>query len=69
MNYAIIENKTVTNIIVADKKFIDQWYPGAVFLEEGQFVSIGMTYEGGIFSWPEEEEEGESVPEDEILKE
>jgi hypothetical protein len=53
VNYAIIENKTVTNIIVADQKFVDQWYPGAVLLEEGQFVSIGMTYEDDTFFWPD----------------
>jgi hypothetical protein len=64
MNYAIIENKTVTNIIVADQKFVDQWYPSAVALEEGQFVSIGMKYEGGIFSWPEIIVDNENIEEE-----
>lgn len=48
MNYAIIENNIVTNVIVADAAFAASI--GAV---PAQNAGIGWTYAGGVFTAPE----------------
>lgn len=45
MKYAILEGSKVVNVIVADQEFVGRWYPGAVPVDDGQFVDIGMVYD------------------------
>jgi hypothetical protein len=50
MRYAFIEDKIVTNIIVAEQDFIDAHYPDAV--ECGDDVNIGHIYDKKKFTAP-----------------
>lgn len=50
MNFAIIENKIVVNVIFATPEFIAEHYPNAVELDE--FAGIGWTYDKGKFVAP-----------------
>lgn len=59
MKYAIIRGGLVDNIIIADQEFANAYYPGAVAMDAGQFVAIGMTWNGQEFAWPEPEPEPE----------
>lgn len=52
-NYLIIENNKITNVIVADKDFIDIHYPNAVLLPEGETAGIGWTLENGTYKAPD----------------
>lgn len=47
MNWAILENNIVKNIIVADETFVAAHYPDAVLVTE--FCGIGWTYDGKKF--------------------
>ncbi|MFT4347576.1 hypothetical protein [Bartonella ancashensis] len=49
MNYAIVENGVVTNIIVALENYIHPFEGKAIATEE---VGIGWTYEKGVFIPP-----------------
>ena len=51
MRYAIIENKKVVNVIVADQDFIDENCPDAIECDDG--VNIGHIYEKNKFVAPE----------------
>jgi hypothetical protein len=51
MRYAIIENKEVVNVIVADQEFIDAHYPDAIECDD--FVSVGWRYDKKKFIAPE----------------
>lgn len=51
MNYAIIENDKVVNIIVADADFIAEHYPDAIEIDE--IAGIGWSYIDGTFIAPE----------------
>lgn len=48
MNWAIVENNIITNIIIAKKSFIDEFYPNAINVDEVQ-CSIGWEYKNNIF--------------------
>jgi len=50
MNYAIIENGIVKNIIVATPEFVAEHYPDAVELNE--MAGIGWAYVDGEFIAP-----------------
>lgn len=47
MNWAILKNNKVTNIIVADKDFVTANYPNAVLVTDS--CGIGWTYNGTQF--------------------
>jgi hypothetical protein len=50
MRYAIIENKEVVNVIVADQEFIDAHYPNAIECDD--LVSVGWNYDKKKFIAP-----------------
>ena len=50
--YAIIQNKTVVNLVVADSDIFTPQGIEAVLIEDGVFVSIGFLYENGVFVDP-----------------
>lgn len=52
MRYAIIDNKVITNIIVANQDFIDANYPDAI--ECSDDVNIGHIYDKNKFIAPPE---------------
>lgn len=54
MNFAVIENDIVTNIIVADTKEIAELVTGKTCIEyaEGTPVSFNYTYADGVFTAP-----------------
>ena len=53
MNFAIIQNGTVANVIVADQGFINVHCPGAVRIDTLTPVpGIGWTYDGTVFTAP-----------------
>lgn len=52
-NYAIVENKLITNIIVAETKEIAETVTGQTCIELPHYdVGRGWTYEGGTFTAP-----------------
>lgn len=51
MRYAIIENKQVVNVIVADQDFIDANCPDAIECDD--VVSVGWSYNNKKFIAPE----------------
>jgi len=51
MRFAIIENGIVTNIILADQEFIDEFYPSSICVEDVQ-CSIGDMWNGKVFKSP-----------------
>ena len=53
-NYVIIKNNVVENIIEAEQDFIDQHYPDAVLLQEGEVASIYWAVEDGKYIPPRE---------------
>jgi hypothetical protein len=59
MNYAIIENGIVSNIVVWDGQA--PWNPpvgaNAVQIPDGAYIGIGSTYANGVFSAPPPAEE------------
>ena len=54
MNYAIIKNNTVSNVIVWDQQKNPDYTPEgvAIAIGDGIMVSIGWKYEGGQFIDP-----------------
>ncbi len=60
MNYAIVENGKVTNVIIAQKDFAEKI--GAINIE-GSPVGIGWNYTDGIFSHEvtDYDEEGKGI--------
>jgi hypothetical protein len=58
MNYAVIENNVVTNIIVCDSKEIAEQVTGLTCIEytEENPAAIGWTYDGSVFTAPVVEE-------------
>ena len=50
MRYAIIEDKLVVNIIVAEQDFIDAYYPDAVECDDD--INIGHIYDKKKFTAP-----------------
>lgn len=63
MNWAILENNIVKNVIVADETFIATHYPDAILLTKP--CGVGWTFDGNEFTapvcvltpWPEPTEE------------
>jgi len=51
MRYAIIENKEVVNVIVADQDFVDANFPNAIECDD--VVSVGWSYDKKKFIAPE----------------
>ena len=51
MRYAIIENKQVINVIVADQDFVDANCPNAIECDD--VVSVGWSYDKKKFIAPE----------------
>lgn len=51
MRFAIIENGIVTNIILADQEFIDEFDEVAVNVEDVQ-CNIGDMWDGKVFTSP-----------------
>jgi hypothetical protein len=53
--YAVIENNTVTNIIVADSKEIAEQATGKICVEytDQNLAWIGLKYENNMFNQPE----------------
>ena len=64
MNWAILENGIVVNIIVADESFIEIHFPNAVNITDTT-AGIGWTYDGEVFTAPPApiEETDESISE------
>jgi hypothetical protein len=58
-NYAVIQNNTVTNVIVADSKEIAEEVTGLLCIEytEENPTNIGWTYDGTSFINPFAEED------------
>ena len=58
MNFAVIKNNIVTNIIVAETKEIAETITGLTCIEyeEGNPVSMNWTYADGVFTAPAVEE-------------
>jgi hypothetical protein len=56
MNFAVIENNVVTNVIVADTKEIAEEVLGKVCIEytDTNPAGIGWTWDGSKFTKPEE---------------
>lgn len=53
MIYAVMNGDVVANVILADKKFVDQNYPGAIDVTDLEVrPSIGWTYIDGVFVAP-----------------
>lgn len=48
MNYALIENKLVSNIIVLDSSTLSS-FPNAILIQNNLSVGIGDKYEDGVF--------------------
>lgn len=62
MRYAIVNEKFVENVIVADQDFIELHYPEAI--ECPEIVGVGWTYELGQFIAPpfvEPDDETETI--------
>lgn len=59
MNYAIVENGLVVNVIVWGGD-TDEWRPSegqaAVQIPDGAYVGIGSTYSNGVFGAPTQNE-------------
>ena len=56
MNFAIIENGVVVNVIVADQTFIDTYFPGSPRIDNlNPDPGIGWSYDGVTFTKPAEE--------------
>lgn len=53
MNFAVIENGTVTNIVVADSAEDIQFMGNVVEYEHGDSVAVGDKYNGTTFEKPE----------------
>lgn len=53
--YVIIKDNKVENIIEAEQDFIDQHYPDAVLLKEGEVASIYWEVKDGKYIQPLEE--------------
>lgn len=53
--YAVINDGTVVNTIIADQSFVDQFYSGAILIT-GIIPSpgVGWLYVNGEFSQPQE---------------
>jgi hypothetical protein len=51
MRYAIVENKKVINVIVADEEFVDANCPDAIQCDD--LVSVGWAYDKNKFIAPE----------------
>jgi len=60
-NYVIIKNNVVENIIQAEQDFIDQHYPNAVLLQEGEVASIHWAVEDGKYIPPRDLTEEEII--------
>jgi hypothetical protein len=54
MNYAVISNNDVINLIVADSKEIAEEVTGLTCVEytDEDRLEIGMLYQDGVFSYP-----------------
>ncbi|EJF79102.1 hypothetical protein MCO_01160 [Bartonella sp. DB5-6] len=53
MEYAVVENGVVTNIIIASEDYVHTFEGEAIFSSNAQ---IGWTYKDGVFSPPEVDE-------------
>lgn len=53
--YVIVKNNQVENIIEAEQDFIDQHYPDAVLLKEGEVASIYWEVKDGKYIQSAEE--------------
>ena len=60
MKFAIIKNNIVENIIKADQKFILDFYPDAINVDQIS-CGIGWSYDGKTFTEPIVEEIEKSV--------
>lgn len=53
MIYAVMNGDVVANIILADKKFVDKFYKGAIDITDLEVrPSIGWIYDGTNFNAP-----------------
>lgn len=58
MIYAVMNENIVENVIIADKKFVDKFYKGAIDVSDFEVQpSIGDIYDGKTFIAPVVEDE------------
>ncbi|ETS07676.1 hypothetical protein [Bartonella henselae] len=65
MDYAVVENGVVTNIIVASKDYVHAFDGEAIPSSEAQ---IGWTYKDGIFSPPIADENAKQLSSTEMVE-